>query len=74
MTLLFFQRLFQIQTETGTVSLPWIDEQGAIVFEVAPLNRGTPAETLEFNLARKHLWLNVYNLSLRSVYGKNPCY
>jgi hypothetical protein len=28
-----------------------IDEQGAVVFEVTPLNLGTPADTLEFDVA-----------------------
>lgn len=28
-----------------------IDEQGAVVFEVTPLNLGTPANTLEFDVA-----------------------
>lgn len=28
-----------------------IDEQGAVVFEVTPLNLGTPADTLDFDIA-----------------------
>ena len=28
-----------------------LDEQGAVVFEVTPLNLGTPADTLEFDVA-----------------------
>lgn len=35
----------------GNGELARIDEQGAVVFEVTPLNLGTPADTLEFNVA-----------------------
>jgi len=35
----------------GNDELTRLDEQGAVVFEVTPLNLGTPAETLEFDVA-----------------------
>ena len=35
----------------GNGELARIDEQGAVVFEVTPLNLDTPADTLEFNIA-----------------------
>lgn len=35
----------------GNGELTRIDEQGAVVFEVTPLNIGTPADTLEFDVA-----------------------
>ena len=35
----------------GNGELARIDEQGAVVFEVTPLNLGTPADTLEFDVA-----------------------
>lgn len=35
----------------GNGELSRIDEQGAVVFEVTPLNLGTPADTLEFDVA-----------------------
>ena len=35
----------------GNSELARLDEQGAVVFEVAPLNLGTPADTLEFEVA-----------------------
>jgi hypothetical protein len=35
----------------GNSELTRIDEQGAVVFEVTPLNLGTPADKLEFDVA-----------------------
>lgn len=35
----------------GNSELARLDEQGAVVFEVTPLNLGTPADTLEFDVA-----------------------
>jgi hypothetical protein len=35
----------------GNGELSRIDEQGAVVFEVTPLNLGTPSDTLEFDVA-----------------------
>jgi hypothetical protein len=35
----------------GNGELTRMDEQGAVVFEVTPLNLSTPADTLEFNVA-----------------------
>ena len=35
----------------GNGELSRIDEQGAVVFEVTPLNLGTPSDTLDFNVA-----------------------
>ena len=35
----------------GNDELTRIDEQGAVVFEVTPLNLGTPSDTLEFDVA-----------------------
>lgn len=35
----------------GNSELSRIDEQGAVIFEVTPLNLGTPADTLEFDVA-----------------------
>lgn len=35
----------------GDRELSRLDEQGAVVFEVTPLNLGTPAETLQFEVA-----------------------
>ena len=35
----------------GNGELARIDEQGAVVFEVTPLNLGTPADTLEFDVS-----------------------
>lgn len=35
----------------GNGELSRIDEQGAVVFEVTPLNLGTPSDTLEFHVA-----------------------
>ena len=35
----------------GNSELGRLDEQGAVVFEVTPLNLGTPAESLEFGVA-----------------------
>jgi hypothetical protein len=35
----------------GSGELARLDEQGAVVFEVTPLNLGTPADTLEFDVA-----------------------
>ena len=35
----------------GRSELARVDEQGAVVFEVTPLNLGTPADTLEFDVA-----------------------
>jgi hypothetical protein len=35
----------------GNSELARIDEQGAVVFEVTPLNLGTPADTLEFQVS-----------------------
>jgi hypothetical protein len=35
----------------GNSELTRLDEQGAVVFEVTPLNLGTPADTLEFEVA-----------------------
>lgn len=35
---------------SGAGELSRIDEQGAVVFEVTPLNLGTPADTLEFDV------------------------
>lgn len=37
--------------EVDNRELTRIDEQGAIVFEITPLNLGTPADTLEFDVA-----------------------
>ncbi len=36
-----------------------VDEQGAVVFEVTPLNLGTPAETLDFDVA-----MNTHSVNL----------
>jgi hypothetical protein len=36
---------------SGNGELSRIDEQGAVVFEVTPLNLGTPADALEFDVA-----------------------
>jgi hypothetical protein len=41
--------LFPNSNENG--ELTRIDEQGAVVFEVTPLNLGTPADVLEFDVA-----------------------
>ena len=35
----------------GNSELARLDEQGAVVFEVTPLNLGTPADTLEFQVS-----------------------
>jgi hypothetical protein len=35
----------------GNDELTRLDEQGAVIFEVTPLNLGTPADTLEFDVA-----------------------
>jgi hypothetical protein len=35
----------------GNSELARLDEKGAVVFEVTPLNLGTPADTLEFEVA-----------------------
>lgn len=35
----------------GNNELARVDEQGAVMFEVTPLNLGTPADTLEFDVA-----------------------
>jgi hypothetical protein len=35
----------------GSSELTRLDEQGAVVFEVTPLNLGTPRDTLEFDVA-----------------------
>jgi hypothetical protein len=35
----------------GSGELTRLDEQGAVIFEVTPLNLGTPADTLEFDVA-----------------------
>ena len=35
----------------GSSELARLDEQGAVVFEVTPLNLGTPADALEFDVA-----------------------
>ena len=35
----------------GNSELARLDEQGAVVFEVTPLNLGTPADTLKFEVA-----------------------
>ena len=36
---------------TDTSDMTRMDEQGAVIFEVTPLNLGTPAETLEFDVS-----------------------
>lgn len=36
---------------SGDIELARIDEQGAVVFDVIPLNLGVPADTLEFDVA-----------------------
>jgi hypothetical protein len=36
---------------SGNGELSRLDEQGAVVFEVTPLNLGTPADTLDFDVA-----------------------
>jgi hypothetical protein len=35
----------------GASDLTRMDEQGAVIFEVTPLNLGTPADTLEFDVS-----------------------
>ena len=35
----------------GDNDMSRLDEQGAVIFEVTPLNLGTPADTLEFDVA-----------------------
>jgi len=35
----------------GSGEMTRLDEQGAVIFEVTPLNLGTPADTLEFDVA-----------------------
>jgi hypothetical protein len=35
----------------GNSELARLDEQGAVIFEVTPLNLGTPADTLDFDVA-----------------------
>ena len=35
----------------GSGEMTRMDEQGAVIFEVTPLNLGTPADTLEFDVA-----------------------
>jgi hypothetical protein len=35
----------------GTSDMTRMDEQGAVIFEVTPLNLGTPADTLEFDVS-----------------------
>lgn len=35
----------------GANDMTRMDEQGAVIFEVTPLNLGTPAETLEFDVS-----------------------
>ena len=37
--------------KTGSDDMARLDEQGAVIFEVTPLNLGTPADTLEFEVA-----------------------
>ncbi len=49
--------LFPNQNDNG--ELTRIDEQGAVVFEVTPLNLGTPADTLEFDVA-----MNTHSIDL----------
>ncbi len=41
--------LFPNNSNNGELSR--VDEQGAVVFEITPLNLGTPADTLEFDVA-----------------------
>lgn len=41
--------LFPNNSNNGELSR--VDEQGAVMFEVTPLNLGTPADTLEFDVA-----------------------
>jgi hypothetical protein len=43
----------------GNSELTRTDEQGAVVFEVTPLNLGTPADTLEFDIA-----MNTHSIDL----------
>lgn len=35
----------------GTSDMTRMDEQGAVIFEVTPLNLGTPADTVEFDVS-----------------------
>lgn len=43
----------------GSSELARLDEQGAVVFEVTPLNFGTPADALEFDVA-----MNTHSIDL----------
>ena len=43
----------------GNSDLMRMDEQGMVVFEVTPINLGTPADTLEFNVA-----MNTHSVNL----------